>query len=89
MGKCGSKLSKSKPSLNNEELYDYARAVEQFNEISDLAEDYIEQGDLEEAWHRYRACVFIMLKVLKNCPESRNIKLFYFLLLNLIIPLNL
>ena len=61
MGKCGSKLSKSKPSVNNEELYDYAIAVEQFNEISDLAEDYIEQGDLEEAWHRYRACAFIMV----------------------------
>ena len=35
-----------------------------------MAEDYIEKGDLEEAWHRYRACAFIMVKVHKNCPDS-------------------
>ena len=35
-----------------------------------MAEDYIEQGDLEEDFHRYRACAFFMLKVNQNCPES-------------------
>ena len=63
MVKRGSKLSKPSVHGNNEELYDYVSAVDQFNEISDLAEDYIEKGDLEEAWHRYRACAFIMVKV--------------------------
>ena len=54
------------PSVNgnNEELFDYANAVDQFNEISDEAED------LEGAFHRYRACAFTMLNVHQNCPEN-------------------
>ena len=70
MGKWGSKLSKSSVKQNDNEEYDYAISVEQFNEISEIAGDYVEQGELEEAFHRYRACAFIMVKVHQNCAES-------------------
>ena len=60
------------PDGNNEELDDYATAADQCNEISKVAEDYKEQGDLEEAFQR------LLQLLLFN-------KLFYFLLFNLII----
>ena len=68
MGKRGSKLSKP-PSVNANfnEQYDYASAVDQFNKICDESEDYIEQGEFEEAFHRYRACAFIMVTALRSC----------------------
>ena len=62
MGKCGSKSKQSKIA-NYIEEYDYDSAVVQFNEITKEAEDYIEQGQLREVFHCYRACtqgIFIM-----------------------------
>ena len=35
MGKCGSKQPKSPVNANNDEQYDYARAVDKFNEYSE------------------------------------------------------
>ena len=72
MGKSGSKLSKPSVNANTNinEQYDYKSAVDQFNELSKQAEYYVEQGELEEAFHRYRACAFIMVKVHQHCPES-------------------
>ena len=70
MGKCVSKQSKSPVNANNDEQYDYARAVDKFNEYSEEAEYYVGQGELEEAYHRYRASAFTMVKVHENCPEN-------------------
>ena len=70
MGKCVSKQSKSPVNANNDEQYDYARAVDKFNEYSEEAEHYVGQGELAEAFHRYRASAFTMVKVHQNCPEN-------------------
>ena len=70
MGKHGSKLSKPTMNAHNNKQYDYKSAVDQFNELSQQTEYYVEQGELEEAFHRHRACAFIMIKVHQNCPES-------------------
>ena len=63
MGKCVSKQSKSPVNANNDEQYDYASAVDKFNEYNEEAEYYVGQGELEEAYHRYRASAFTMVKV--------------------------
>ena len=57
-------------NAHNNKQYDYKSAVDQFNELSQQTEYYVEQGELEEAFHRHRACAFIMIKVHQKCPES-------------------
>ena len=56
------------------EIAPFRSPIDQYNDICEEAEDYIVKGDLEEAFHRYRACAFIMLKVHQNCPENYKVE---------------
>ena len=73
MGKC---ISKSRKTVLNpmyregSEQYSHERACDKANKIQEEADALIEEGNIMEAYYKYRAFYWIMREVLEKCPAS-------------------
>ena len=63
-------LSHSRTPRTNEEPYSYEDAIDKANKIQGEAHVLIAEGNLQDAYHKYRACYWITREIHEKCPES-------------------
>ena len=71
MGQCTSKSKEQIPDPQEvSEPYNYLKSIDEANKIQGEAEALIDEENFEDAYHKYRACYWIMREVLDKCPET-------------------